>query len=67
VFHKATLSDIPNITGKVLCRMVTFDRLTSYLLEEYFTEIGRLKKIRMKDYVVPPIGYTTKENTLIIF
>jgi hypothetical protein len=67
VLHKATLVDIPNINGKVLCRMVTFDRLTSYLLEEYFTEIGRLKKIKMRDFVVAPIGYSTKENTLLVF
>ena len=47
--------------------MINFDRLTSYLLEEYFAEIGRIKQIKMKNYVVPPLGYSTNNNTLLIF
>ena len=41
--------------------------MTSYILEDYFQEIGRLKTIKMKGFIVPVIGYFIKDKTLMIF
>lgn len=41
--------------------------MTSYILEAYFQEIGRLKTIKMKGFIVPVKGYSIKDKTLMIF
>lgn len=62
VFHRGTLNK-----QKILCRVIAFDRLTSYILEDYFSEISRLKKIKMKSFLVLPKGYALKDTTMTIF
>lgn len=63
-FYRATM----NKKSGVICRVITFERMTSYILEDYFSEIGRLKKIKMKNYIVPVEGYSIKdEATMMIF
>lgn len=66
IFNIATLVQNGQTT-KVLCRTINFERMTSYILEDYFAEVGRLKKIKMKNYIVSPLGYSTKDNTLMLF
>jgi len=51
----------------VLCRQVQFERLTSYILEDFFSEIGRLKMIKIKDYIVTILGYHLKDSNLCLF
>ena len=62
IFHKATLNK-----QSVLCRVITFERMTSYILEDYFNEVSRLKQLKMKSYILPILGYNIKDTTLTIF
>jgi serine/threonine protein kinase len=41
--------------------------MTSYLLEDFFAELGRFHKIKMRPYMVPPLGYNLNNTTLTIF
>lgn len=61
-YHKATLNK-----QSVLCRVIQFERMTSYILEDYMSELGRFKVIKMKQYMVPTLGYSIKDTTLMIF
>lgn len=60
--QKATVNQL-----NVLCRSITFERMTSYILEDYFNELSRLKQIKMKPYMHGVIGYHIKDTTLCIF
>jgi len=40
LFYKATLKQ-----QSVLCRVIEFDRMTTYVLDNYFEELTKLKKI----------------------
>lgn len=41
----------------VICRVITFDRMTNYVLEDYFSELAKIEMIKLKFYVVPTLGY----------
>ena len=50
----------------VICRSIIFDRITTYLLEEYFNELSRLKQMKLNLFTHPVIGYLVKDTTLNI-
>jgi hypothetical protein len=52
VMYRATLKQQP-----VLCRVIEFERITTYVLEDYFEELTKLKKIKITPHLVFPIGY----------
>eukprot|EP00347_Sterkiella_histriomuscorum_P021348 403334300 len=62
VFYKATLKQQP-----VLCRVLNFDRVTTYVIEDYFGELSRLKQIKMTKHTLFPLGYHIKESQISIF
>eukprot|EP00347_Sterkiella_histriomuscorum_P012447 403368538 len=62
VFYKASLKQ-----EIVLCRVIEFDRMTNYILEDYFNELAIIEQIKMKQYTVPVLGYFIKESQLMIF
>lgn len=51
-FYKATMKQQP-----VLCRVIEFERITNYVLEDYYCELGRLNAIKFKPFLVPTLGY----------
>ena len=51
----------------MLCRVIDFDRITNYILEDYFTELAIYDKIKMNPYIVPTYGYFIKESSLMLF
>jgi hypothetical protein len=52
---------------RVLCRNIEFDRLTSYVLEDFFHGLNKLLKIKIKANIVPILGFYTKDTALEIF
>ena len=39
-----------------LCRVMNYDRISSYQIEAFFAELARISLYKMKDYVVWPLG-----------
>ncbi|CDW78463.1 protein kinase domain containing protein [Stylonychia lemnae] len=62
VFYKASLYQ-----EIVLCRQVNFDRMTNYILEDYFIELCILDQIKIRSSLVPVLGYYIKDQSLMIF
>lgn len=42
--------------AKVLCRVMEYDRISSYQIEAFFTELARIQLYKLSNYVVMPIG-----------
>jgi len=39
-----------------LCRVMNYDRISSYQIEAFFTELARIQLYKMSDYVMMPLG-----------
>jgi hypothetical protein len=57
--YRATLNQ-----KRVLCRNIEFNRLTGYVLEDFFHGLYKLMKIKIKPNIVPILGYYTKDTAL---
>jgi endonuclease III-like uncharacterized protein len=62
VIHRGTMRQ-----NNVLCRVITFERMTSYILEDFFKDLSQLKKMKVKNFIVPILGYAQKENSIVLF
>lgn len=51
----------------VLCRAIDFERVTTYVIEDFFDELTRLKQIRITPYLLFPLGYHIKDHCVHIF
>ena len=50
-----------------LCRVMEFERITNYVIEDYLVELARLETLKLRKYIVPTLGYYIAENGLNIF
>ena len=59
-FRKQKLGSIFNCKQledtEVLCRVMKFDRISSYQVEGYFANIAKLKFLQLQDYLMFPKG-----------
>ncbi|CDW80512.1 protein kinase [Stylonychia lemnae] len=60
--YKATLKQQP-----VICRKIEFERVTTYVIEDFFGEMNRLKMIKMTQFTLFPIGYYIKDQQINVF
>jgi tRNA A-37 threonylcarbamoyl transferase component Bud32 len=51
----------------VVCRVIEFERMTNYILEDYLNELMMLDSIKMKGFTVPTLGYHIKASSMMIF
>lgn len=48
-----------------LCRVMHFDRITSYQLENYFSQLTQLHMLKVVNFVTTPVGvYIDESNTI---
>lgn len=50
-----------------LCRVIEFDRITNYVIEDYLCDLTRLEQLKMRKSIVPTLGYYITENGIHIF
>lgn len=66
--HKQKLGSIVKCKFKGeehLCRVITFDRISSYQIEGYFANIAKLRLLKLEDYTLLPLGMQIKgENEI---
>lgn len=72
--HKATLrmredSKSPSSSGSESClaRVITFDRITNYVIDDYLNELTLIESLKLRKSIVPTLGYIVTENGLNIF
>ncbi len=41
---------------EVLCRVMNYDRISTYQIEAFFTELARIQLYKLSPYVVMPLG-----------
>lgn len=51
----------------VICRMIVFERITSYQIESYFQELTKINMVKINAYIVPILGYNIKGTNVKIF
>jgi hypothetical protein len=75
VLHKATLrmkedsKAAPSSSGTESClaRVIHFDRITNYVIEDYLNELSLIEGFKLRKSIVPTLGYYITENGLNIF
>ena len=74
--HRATLKLNDNRGGpgtggsgleRCICRVIEFDRITNYVIEDYLAELTRVETLKLRRHIVPTLGYLITENGLNIF
>ena len=41
---------------EVICRVMNYDRISTYQIEAFFTELARIQLYKLSPYVVMPLG-----------
>jgi hypothetical protein len=74
VLYKATLRlkenkgpSTSSTSESCICRVVNFDRITNYVIEDYLVELAKFEALKFRKYMVPTIGYLVTENGINIF
>lgn len=49
----------------MLCRVMHYDRISSYQIEAFFTELARLQLYKMTNFVVMPLAIHVSSNMQI--
>lgn len=50
---------------KHLCRVMDFERITAYQLENYFTQVTLIHMFKMTKFVTTPVGvYIDEKNSI---
>ena len=50
-----------------VCRVIEFERITNYVMEDYFDRLAIIKAIKMDDYIVNTLAYATHNEKVFIF
>lgn len=63
--YQVTFKDRPDC----LCRVMNYDRISTYQVEAYFNELARLKLYKMMPFILAPVGVyvTSKMEINVIF
>ena len=59
----------PSSSGSESClaRVITFDRITNYVIDDYLNELTLIESLKLRKSIVPTLGYIVTENGLNIF
>jgi hypothetical protein len=50
-----------------ICRVIEFDRITNYVVEDYMVELTKLETLKLRKSILPTLGYFITQNGLNIF
>jgi hypothetical protein len=50
-----------------ICRVIEFDRMTNYVIEDYLSELAKFELLKLKKFMMPTLAIYLSENGLNLF